>query len=117
MRAQIRSMRSPDADLENHVLDDAEDFGLLIEIDVGSVGEFGDDTFQVMVCTPKWLAAQVHEHGPLTGRHYVIVEKYHFPTIRDFLTSKIESEEAPTWDELAERIGRIGKWEFEDYRE
>jgi hypothetical protein len=27
----------------------------------------------------------------------------------------VESEEAPTWAELAAKVGRIGKWEFEDY--
>jgi hypothetical protein len=32
------------------------------------------------------------------------------------LTRAVESEEAPTWPELAIKIGRIGKWEFEDYR-
>ncbi|WP_433370475.1 Imm8 family immunity protein [Streptosporangium sp. CA-115845] len=32
-----------------------------------------------------------------------------------WLSDRIAVLEAPTWSELAEKIGRIGEWEFEDY--
>ncbi|WP_144311975.1 Imm8 family immunity protein [Actinopolyspora erythraea] len=32
-----------------------------------------------------------------------------------FLEKYVSALEAPTWDRLAEKIGRLGQWEFEWY--
>jgi hypothetical protein len=45
----------------------------------------------------------------------LVIERWDASRIRLFLTEVVESEEAPTWRELATKIGRIGRWEFEDY--
>jgi Immunity protein 8 len=34
-----------------------------------------------------------------------------------FLRARFEEPEAASWSELGEKLGRIGSWEFEDYRE
>src|SRR5690606_24552081 len=43
------------------------------------------------------------ESGPIIGRHHLIVNEYDFPRIRAFPRQAVESEEAATWTELAER--------------
>jgi len=77
---------------------------------------FTPERFDVVVCTPRWLDRWIREDGPLIGRHHLIVERWDAARIRLYLTEAVESEEAPTWPELGVKIGRIGKWEFEDYR-
>jgi hypothetical protein len=117
MKAAIRYLHSPDVDdLESYQPGDPENFGLLVQVMAGPADGPGEESFDVMVCTPGWLAERVRSGGPLIGRHYLIVDTYDFATIETVLANAVESEEAPTWNELGERLGRIGKWEFEDYQ-
>lgn len=83
---------------------------------IGPEGEPGEESFDVVVCTPRWLERRVHEEGALIGRHHLMIERWDADRVRNFLRDAVESEEAPTWPELAAKIGRLGKWEFEDYQ-
>lgn len=84
---------------------------------VGPAEGSSEESFDVIVCTPRWLERCVRQEGPLLGCHHLIMEKYDVARMRIFLTNEIESIKAPTWHELASKIGRIGKWEFEDYHD
>ena len=117
MRAVVRRIHSPDIDLVTGQVEDPEDFGILLQVMVGPVDGPGEESFDVMVCTPAWLARRVREQGPVIGRHYLIVDAYDRDKIEGFLRRRIESLEAEDWGELARKIGRIGMWEFEDYSE
>ena len=116
MRAVVHRFHSPDADLDRYVLDDPEDVGLLVQMMVAPAGKAGEESFDVVVCTPRWLDRRAREEGPLIGRHHLVIERWDAARIQLYLTEAVESEEAPTWPELAAKIGRFGKWEFEDYR-
>lgn len=116
MRATVRRFHSPDVDLEPYVPDDPLDFGLLVQVMVGPAEGPGEESFDVVVCTPRWLERRVREDGPLSGRHHLIMERYDFARVRLYLTEAVESQEASTWAELAHKLARIGKWEFEDYQ-
>jgi immunity protein 8 of polymorphic toxin system len=116
MKAIVRRFHSPDAlDLDNYVPDDPEDDAILLQVMVGSADVPGEESFDVLVCTPRWLEREVKAKGPLIGRHYLIVEATNYPGVRRFLTKIIENQMAGNWEELANRVGRIGMWEFEDY--
>jgi hypothetical protein len=117
MRGAIRRFHSPDVDLETFRPTRADDCGILVQVLVGPADGPGEESFDVVVCTPRWLERQVREDGPLLGRHHLVMDKYDVARMRSFLTEEIESLEASTWSELASKIGRIGKWEFEDYEE
>jgi hypothetical protein len=116
MKATVRSIHSPDVDLESFLPEDPENVGVLIQMLVGPTEGPGEESFDVVVCTPGWLKSWIQLHGPTIGRHHLIVERYDFQEIRNHLTSIIEAEQGNTWQELALRVGRIGKWEFEDYQ-
>jgi hypothetical protein len=116
MKATIRSLHSPDVDLDQFLPDDPEDVGVLIQVLVGPADGPGEESFDVMLCTPNWLKSWIRSHGPTIGRHHLIVERYDLEQIRQYLSSVIEAEHGNTWQELASRISRIGKWEFEDYQ-
>lgn len=116
MRAAIKRFHSPDVDLENYQPDDPFDAGALVQMMVGPAEGIGEESFDVVVCTPRWLSALVRDEGPVVGRHHLVVESWDWPRIRLFLAHEVESHEAPTWQDLAAKLGRIGRWEFEDYR-
>ena len=116
MRASVRRLDSPEVDLDAFEPDDPANVGILVQIIVGPADAPGEESFDVLVCTPRWLDGWVREEGPLIGRHHLIVESYDAPRIKLYLTSAVEAEGATTWRELTQRIGRLGRWEFEDYQ-
>ncbi|WP_157548061.1 Imm8 family immunity protein [Micromonospora sp. ATCC 39149] len=117
MKAEIRHIVSPDVDMDLPDLSCPSDFCALVQMTVGPKGELSGESFDIVVCTPAWIGRRVAEHGPLIGRHYLIVENFQPEAIKHFLYRQIDSLEGSSWLELAAKIGRIGRWEFEDYGE
>ena len=117
MRAELRSFFCPDLDLDSrHGVAQAD--GFLLTLLVGPIGEPGEESFDITVCTPHWLEKRVeHTGGPVIGRHLLVVSTVDMNQIIAFVGARIAELEAPTWNELAGKIGRLGYWEFEDYRE
>ena len=116
MKAQVVSVYSSDIDIDTYVSEDPLVDGQWIRFMVGSVGSIGSEAFDVIVCTPQWLAQIIAKEGPQIGRHHVIVESFDVPTAINFITQRIEELERDDWHSLGERIGWIGMW-TEDPRE
>ncbi|WP_433372117.1 Imm8 family immunity protein [Streptosporangium sp. CA-115845] len=115
MRARVPLFRW--LDLEHRGIDDPTNACELLEMYVGPQNEPGDEQFQITVCTPSALAEQLRQHHFLIGRHYLFVRELCPAEVTCWLSDRIAVLEAPTWGELAEKIGRIGLWEFEDYED
>jgi hypothetical protein len=82
MRPVIKAIHSPDIfDFSTHVPEDTQNFCFLLEIDVGPADEEGADTFDIVVCTPKWLSEHYNREDILVGRHYLIAFEYNFSRI------------------------------------
>jgi len=117
MRAKVLSIGSSDFDVATYRPQDPSDDGFPLRIYVGPSDGPGNESFDLTVCTPLWLARRVRDVGrPLVGRHYLIVEAMDIEAVLTFLRKQVESVEAPTWSEVAAKVGRLGRWEFEDYR-
>jgi Immunity protein 8 len=117
MKARVKGLHSPDVpDLTRHVPAVRDDFAFLLQILAGPAEADGEESFDVFVCTPTWLRNNHQPTDIVMGRHKLIVFEYDYGRLWTFITSVIESCEGATWQELAERIGRLGKWEFEDYQ-
>lgn len=83
---------------------------------VGPFDSPGEESFDVTVCTPAWLASEVDRHGPQLGRHFLIVATLDLSKAMTFLSERIEHRlSGVDWTDLAEKIARIGNWEFEDF--
>ena len=52
----------------------------------------------------------------LVGRHWLFVAVFSPRVVEEFLRRRIEQIEGPTWSKVAQKVGRLGLWEFEDYR-
>jgi hypothetical protein len=118
IQAEVKRLHSPDVyDLATYVPDDPENFAFLLQVMVGSAGADGEDSFDVIVCTPRWLSDRLLPTKIMLGRHHLLVKQYDYTRLLQFLISFASGCRGATWEEVALRLGRLGKWEFEDYRE
>lgn len=84
-------------------------------IAAGPAGGPGEERFQISVCTIDALALLVARQGIVIGRHYLFVEVINTKRIEAFLHDRLRRIDGRNWHEVAEKIARIGYWEFEDY--
>jgi hypothetical protein len=117
MKAQIQKYHSPDTpDLATYIPKEPDCFAVLLQIMIAPEESEGEESFDVLVCTPKYLEKKL-EHGmPLFGRHMLIVKTYSWPQIRHSIEEYCNSLEGQDWSELAAKLARVAAWEFEDYR-
>jgi hypothetical protein len=97
---------------------DPAEFSLLARMIVRPPDSPGEESFDVTVCTPEWLAEACRKTGGIYDpRHHLVVnfDEFDKRALHEWLAARVRAAEAETWDELAERLGRLGYWEFEDY--
>jgi len=117
MKAVLRNLESLSVpDLESFVPSISECFGIDVTAHFGAEGEPGADLFDFTVCTPAWLEDLARRgSGILMGRHFLIVLKFDFRRVKRFLEDYATKCDGDSWPEIAEKLGRVGHWEFEDY--
>lgn len=117
MRAIIKSYDSYDVeDLNTYQPADPLVFVVSINFAIGAVGQAGANYFEVVVVSPDFLHTQYPGSNCYFLRHYLLVKEYNFTSILALMTTYINSLEAESWEQLAEKINRVARWEFEDYR-
>jgi hypothetical protein len=117
MMAELKRLHSPDViDLHSWTPENDE-FAILLQIIAGPEGSPGEESFDVTLCTPAWVARRVAEAKIIEGRHLLIVSEYSYGLVHDYVSRYVSSCEGRTWQEVAARLARLGRWEFEDYRE
>jgi hypothetical protein len=117
MTGKVRLLHSPDiADLEAWAPPDPNSFGFLLQVIAGPDSGEGEESFDVELCTPAWLERRYGTEAVVLGAYHLIVFKYNYPKIRDFIETFVRNCSGASWREVAEKIGRLGRWEFEDYR-
>ena len=118
MKAEIKRLHSPDVyDLKNYRPEKPENFSFLLQVLVGQRRTKGEESFDFIVCTPKWLLSNNNKKNILFGTYHLIVFEYDYENLLSTLKKCIESVEESDWLHLAQKIGRFGQWEFQDYRE
>jgi hypothetical protein len=116
MHAVIKYIHSPDIkDLPTYKPEDSESFSFLLQVMVGPNNQEGEESFDIEVVTPKYLLEKYDDNEILIGRHRLIVFRYDWNRIMHTVNRYCESCTGETWDEIAEKVGRLGRWEFEDY--
>jgi Immunity protein 8 len=115
--AEIKRLHSPDIpNLASYVPSDFSNFGFLLQILAGPVGDDSEESFDVVVCTPGWLFDRVEQDGILSGRHHLLMKGYDYGRLERFISSYCANCRGGSWQEVAEQLGRLGRWEFEDYQ-
>jgi citrate synthase len=114
--AELKSMHSPDVfDLENYLPENPECFGFLLQTLFGAKDEIGEESFDIMVCTPAWITSRLKENEVFMGRHHLLMKNYNFPALKSYIIEYSRQCPGENWSEVAEKLSRLGHWEFEDY--
>jgi hypothetical protein len=114
VRAELKFLFSPDADPLQSFLPNGP-FGILVMAMIGPAGQEGHESFDFMVCTAEWFASNMREEIAM-GRHYLFVRDFSYARVEKFVRDYCDScGEAATWRGIAEKLGRLGMWEFEDH--
>lgn len=115
MKAKLKRLHSPDVDLQNYWPEDSRNFSFLLQAMIGPADTEGEESFDIEVCTPEWLRSQYSDSEVLSGHHFLIVFDYNLDQIKNYISHYCERCEADNWEQLANKLNRLGKWEFEDY--
>ena len=112
MRARLKRLSSDEiADLARYVPPEPDAFAIPLVLEVGALGQRGRERFELLAVTPRWLREHHGEHGLVLGRGKLILFEWSFERVKAFLARKVEACSAPTWPEVARKVGRIGDWE------
>jgi hypothetical protein len=116
MKAEIKYLHCPDIDdLEHYSPPAPDEFSFLLQIIAGPEGQEGEESFDAIVCSPMWLSRNLVGDKVMAGRHHLIMNSYSYVTLYSFLRGELEKCEGKDWNEVASKLSRIGRWEFEDY--
>ncbi|HPS84364.1 MAG TPA: Imm8 family immunity protein [Bacteroidales bacterium] len=117
MKSEIKDLFSTDIEqtLEFYIPDKPDNFGLLLDLEIGLVGQIGADIFQVMLCTPNWLIENTKQEEFVLGLHYLIVFEYNYEKLNKKLI-ELFCIEGKDWDEIANKLSYIGLWEYQNYK-
>lgn len=118
MKAVLKSIFSLeiDCDIAEYGPQDSNVFGISLRLMIGPEVEAGSESFDIFVCTPDWLSRNMNEMEALWGRHMLIVKRYDYQLFRQTIEGYISDCQGNNWLEIAQKLSRIGAWEFEDYR-
>ncbi len=77
MKAEIKYFHSPDIpDLGTYQPIECDNFVFLLQMFVGEKGKQGEESFDLIVCTPKWLVNNHHKEESVFGLYHLIVFEY-----------------------------------------
>jgi Immunity protein 8 len=114
MQAVLKGLHSTDiADVESYLPEREDNFGFVLRAMVGALSEPGEESFDITVCTPKWL---IEKYGDSDVLHKLIVFKYDYSAIRKFIEKYLMRCSGDSWPEVAQKVSLLGQWEFEGYR-
>jgi hypothetical protein len=114
--AELKTLHSPDiVDLESYLPRDGEGFGFLLQAMFGPKDKDGEESFDIIVCNTAWIEGKLTNKDVMSGRHLLIVKEYSLHAINYFLRNYAERCVGDSWQEVAEKLSRLGRWEFEDY--
>ena len=115
MRAEIRSYSlTENEDLSSYELGEKQVFGFTLLSEIGIRGQEGSDFFEVDVASPGFLEQLTPQ--PIFLRHTLLATDYNIPEAVAMVHKYIEALEENSWEELASKVSRVARWEFEDYR-
>lgn len=113
---KIRAFHSPDVDDLAGYRPPGDDFALLVQMLIGPDDGEGEEAFDVQVVTPAWLEQRYAGDGLAGGDGRLLVFGYDWPRIESYLRKRVAACGGNDWQEVAAKLSRFSRWEFEDYQ-
>ncbi|MCB9093011.1 MAG: hypothetical protein H6620_10680 [Halobacteriovoraceae bacterium] len=117
MKSEIKSIlaESENFDKSFHP-EDIHNFNFLLRILIGPSGENVQESFDIEVCSTKWIEENLSDDEVMIGRHTLIMKEYNFISLRKRILKLFAAKTGGSWKEIATYFSRYGHWEFEDYK-
>lgn len=116
MEAELRTLFSTDVD-DLASYRPGEVYFLSLRALIGPKGSPGEESFDFDVCSPAWLAAEVERDGLVSGRFCLFMAKYDYGAVERYVSKRVAQATGSDWPEVAAKLARWSRWEFEDYVE
>lgn len=116
MKAVVKGIYSTDLDLATYRPIDPFDDGQWVRLMIGPEGNDGEESFDVLVCTPRWLVREISRDKMQLVRHTLLMEKFDLARALERLHHEVESASGESWQKLLLSLVQIGRWEFDNYR-
>jgi hypothetical protein len=117
MHAELRGLYSPDTEdltLEAFLPPDPEHFTLVVGAYVGPSDAGGEELFTFVVCSPSSIAELKLQKGFGFQRDTLLLERWDPQLIQRAIGDLCRRTEGLSWNEVAVKLSRYGRWEFED---
>lgn len=95
---------------------DPENFAISVRMMIGPDSAPGAESFDLLVCTPIWIAEDCDAYKHVWGHQKLIVPAFDFESIERLIRSYCEHCVGDDWPAIARQLSLIGQWEFEGYR-
>jgi hypothetical protein len=117
MRAQLRSLHSPDipGSWESFRPPSDAEWSVLVEAEIGPDDSPGGDIFAFQVCTAGWLEGQLTK-GFRWGRGLLVVDRWDGRVVERAVRDLCLHTEGSDWSSIAQALSRFADWEFSNYR-
>jgi hypothetical protein len=96
--------------------EDEEAFSETLFLDIGEKGKKGADTYTITVATPKGLLKRIPENGILAERPLLVMAKYNFQELWQWLEKILARCEGAQWSDCHDRLKCYFAWEYDDYK-
>jgi hypothetical protein len=95
--------------------DDPSDFGLYVRAMVGEAGGIGEESFDILVCSPSWLESDQLTKGFRWGHGTLLMRRWDPDLLERAVCDLVAHAEGESWNVIGERLARFAQWEFSDY--
>lgn len=114
MKSEIKSLFSPDVeDLENYIPEEKDNFCLLLMLLVGPQHLEGEESFEILLYTPKYLIENNKEKDIVFGHSHLLVQEYNYERLLETLKNNFEIY-GEDWYKIALVFDRYSMWDFGD---
>jgi hypothetical protein len=110
-----------DLELRSFVPKDPTLFAIHVQALIGTADSDPGDLFDVLVCSPTWLAQhfdqtllvdRLSEGTVLLGRHYWLMERWDYRAVERAIDQLVGGATGPSWSGLANWLDRYMPWEY-----
>lgn len=101
--------------LSEYIPDNPSYFCLDVILEIGLQNSESSDLFYLTICSIDWFSQQVNEQSSYFTQYHLVVKDFDFEKIENEIKSKLIRISGKDWNELANKISRFARWEYEDY--
>ncbi len=112
--AKLKGLNCPDVPSLQAFRPEGE-FGIHVLAMVGPADGPGRESFAITVCTPEWFEQNM-KAAVVPGWHHLFVREYNYDELYKYISGYCSRCMGNSWTEVAQKVARLGHWEFEDYK-